>query len=115
MSMHGKVTVWRMTEEERLAYIKKHPIVATDKPTGSTFTEINQMQNKREERRKQAGERAVDRVDKEKAHKLFMADSTLKNMAKELCVSQTTLNAFIKEQRQLDPEKWPHRIPGRKK
>jgi hypothetical protein len=24
--MHGKVTVWKMTEEERLEYIKKHPI-----------------------------------------------------------------------------------------
>jgi hypothetical protein len=24
--VHGKVTVWKMTEEERLEYIKKHPI-----------------------------------------------------------------------------------------
>jgi hypothetical protein len=24
--MHGKVTTWQMTEEERLAYIEKHPI-----------------------------------------------------------------------------------------
>jgi aromatic ring-cleaving dioxygenase len=26
MKMHGKVTEWQMTEEERLAYIEKHPI-----------------------------------------------------------------------------------------
>lgn len=26
----GEVTVWKMTEEQRLAYIEKHPIVASD-------------------------------------------------------------------------------------
>lgn len=26
MSLHGKVREWTMTEEERLAYIEKHPI-----------------------------------------------------------------------------------------
>lgn len=33
----GKVTVWYMTEEERLAYIEKHPIIKHDKPSGSNF------------------------------------------------------------------------------
>lgn len=28
----GKVTVWFMTEEERLDYIKRHPIIPTGKP-----------------------------------------------------------------------------------
>jgi hypothetical protein len=37
--MIGKVTAWKMAEEERLAYIKKHPIRPTKKPTGSTFGE----------------------------------------------------------------------------
>ncbi|MGG1495216.1 hypothetical protein ABE353_14940 [Bacillus licheniformis] len=26
----GEVTVWMMTEEQRLAYIEKHPIVPSD-------------------------------------------------------------------------------------
>lgn len=34
--MIGKVTVWKMTEEERLAYIEKHPIVPYE-GTGQTF------------------------------------------------------------------------------
>lgn len=34
--MIGKVTVWYMTEEERLAYIEKHPIKNTQ-PAGSSF------------------------------------------------------------------------------
>ncbi|MCM3651312.1 hypothetical protein [Metabacillus litoralis] len=31
--LNGKVHEWKMTEEERLAYIEKHPIIATKKPT----------------------------------------------------------------------------------
>jgi hypothetical protein len=38
--MIGKVTVWYMTEEERLAYIKKHPIVPTERETVIRFSEI---------------------------------------------------------------------------
>jgi len=33
----GKVTVWYMTEEERLAYIEKHPIVPYEQTSGQTF------------------------------------------------------------------------------
>lgn len=29
---HGEVTVWKMSEEDRLAYIAKHPIKQTEKP-----------------------------------------------------------------------------------
>jgi len=29
-SKHGEVIVWKMTEEQRLAYIEKHPIVPSD-------------------------------------------------------------------------------------
>jgi len=41
----GKVTVWYMTEEERLAYIAKHPIIPTEQPSGPVF-------KKNEEKRK---------------------------------------------------------------
>ena len=34
--MLSKVTEWKMTEEERLAYIKKHPIKPTKKPKRSS-------------------------------------------------------------------------------
>lgn len=38
--MMGKITVWRMSEEERLAYIAKHPIRPTEKLNGSTFANL---------------------------------------------------------------------------
>lgn len=47
--MVGKVTVWYMTEEERLAYIEKHPIVPTEQPSGPIF-------QKNEEKRKKSAE-----------------------------------------------------------
>ncbi|WP_419882771.1 hypothetical protein ACN6MY_03620 [Peribacillus sp. B-H-3] len=40
----SEVTVWYMTEDERLAYIEKHPIVKTEKPKGKrdlAFANIN--------------------------------------------------------------------------
>jgi hypothetical protein len=37
MSINGQVTVWHMTEEERLAYIKKHPIKQTKREMPSTY------------------------------------------------------------------------------
>ena len=40
----SEVTVWYMTEEERLAYIKKHPIVPSEeKPnkSGAAFSNIH--------------------------------------------------------------------------
>ncbi|WLR53567.1 hypothetical protein LC048_13645 [Mesobacillus subterraneus] len=38
--MIGKVTVWKMTEEERQAYIKKYPIKSTERPKGSSFVSL---------------------------------------------------------------------------
>ncbi|MGG3642012.1 hypothetical protein ABES38_11640 [Bacillus gobiensis] len=35
----GKVKVWRMSEEERQAYIAKHPIIHTEKPKQLDMTE----------------------------------------------------------------------------
>lgn len=34
----GQVTVWKMTEEERLSYIEKHPIKPTKKERPVNFT-----------------------------------------------------------------------------
>lgn len=114
MTLHGEVKVWHMTESERLEYIRKHPIRPSKAPKGTSYTDINEMQNKREDRRKKAGERAVDKIDKKKAHKMFMAGDTLKSIAKQLKVSQTTLDSFLREQRNLNPEKWPRRQPSKK-
>lgn len=39
--MIGKVEVWYMTEEERQAYIKKHPIQELERPKGSSFVSLD--------------------------------------------------------------------------
>ncbi|MBM4762727.1 hypothetical protein [Bacillus sp. B15-48] len=39
--MHGKITTWQMTEEERLAYIKKHPIRPTKHRRSSSIDLID--------------------------------------------------------------------------
>lgn len=38
--MVGKVTVWQMTEEERLAYIEKHPIKPMKRPKGTSYLSL---------------------------------------------------------------------------
>ena len=45
----SKVTVWIMSEEERLSYIKKHPIapVELSKRKGSSFANIYDETNKK--------------------------------------------------------------------
>ncbi|UGB31693.1 hypothetical protein [Metabacillus sp. B2-18] len=52
--MISKVHTWKMTEEERLAYIEKHPIIPTEKPKGSSYSgvyDIPAYRKKQEERR----------------------------------------------------------------
>jgi hypothetical protein len=46
--MLGKVHVWKMTEEERLAYIAKHPIkpIEKTKEKEDTFANIHDMRKK---------------------------------------------------------------------
>jgi hypothetical protein len=34
----GQVIVWQMTEEERIAYIEKHPIRKTEKPKTAKYS-----------------------------------------------------------------------------
>jgi hypothetical protein len=46
--MLGKVREWKMTEEERLAYIAKYPIIKRDKSKEKedTFANIHEMRRK---------------------------------------------------------------------
>ncbi|MED4206567.1 hypothetical protein [Neobacillus mesonae] len=48
----GKVHVWYMTEEERLAYIEKHPICPIEQPKGTSYEEIHEMKNKKSKKPK---------------------------------------------------------------
>jgi DNA invertase Pin-like site-specific DNA recombinase len=102
----GKVITWQMTESERLAYIEKHPIVPTEKPTGATFSNIYTLGERVSE--KQA-EKIIDRVDKDQLHKLFLSGKRLDDIAKALNISSANLNRYISDQRKEDPEKWPYR------
>jgi len=58
MSLHGKVTVWKMTEEQRLEYIRKHPIRPYKREiTGSWGVHMKEWQwpNSRKARSKNDG------------------------------------------------------------
>lgn len=48
--IHGEVKVWYMTEEERLAYIKKHPIRPADESEkrGSSFSDLHTLRRKKD-------------------------------------------------------------------
>ncbi|MBO0961481.1 hypothetical protein J1P26_17380 [Neobacillus sp. MM2021_6] len=107
----GKVTVWQMSEEQRLAYIAKHPIVPTERPKGTKFSNVTEMQYKKsvEDRGKKNMKRAMDAVDKEQLHKLFMSGTSIPDMAKAVNVSYAILNKYISQQRKIDLEKWPYR------
>jgi hypothetical protein len=52
MSEVGEVKVWYMTEEERLAYIKKHPIKSTKKPKGASYVNVDWELTRRKDKRK---------------------------------------------------------------
>jgi YesN/AraC family two-component response regulator len=107
----GKVTVWKMTEKERLAYIAKHPIVSTKQPSETKFSTDAIDHKAMAERRKEAleGNRIMDKVDKAALHKLFMAGTRLGDIAKSLKVSEANLTNYIQKQRKIEPEKWPLR------
>ncbi|WP_066316847.1 hypothetical protein [Bacillus sp. FJAT-29814] len=110
----GRVHTWKMTDEQRSDYVKKHPIVPTDKPSGTSLVNVSEMQyskakeNSLETRRKQSN-RIIDGVDTDYLHKLFLAGESLSYIAKALKINESTLNNYIKERRQVEPEKWPRR------
>ena len=110
----GKVTVWYMTEEERLAYIKKHPIVPTEKDDVKFSTD--RIDYKVTNERKKAvfkGKTVMDGVDLDLLHKLYIAGETLPKMAKALNINTSTMNNYIYRQRNIEPEKWPRRAKKR--
>lgn len=107
--MHGEVEVWYMTEEQRLAYIDKHPIRSEEKSKGMSFSNIHERKNAYKNRR----ERVMDTVNKVELHKRFIAGERLDDIAASLHVTTATLNNFIKEQRQMEPDRWPYRVKKR--
>jgi hypothetical protein len=105
----GKVTVWYMTEEERQAYIKKHPIVPSENVKGTTFATVTEMQyTKAVENRVQSKPNILDSFAND-IHRLFMEGNTQLDIAKKLNINASTLNNFIYKQRIINPEKWPYR------
>jgi DNA invertase Pin-like site-specific DNA recombinase len=111
----GKVTVWQMTEEERLAYIAKHPIVPTGETVVSTENIDYKVVNERKKEALDRKGRLIDKVNKDNLHKLFMSGETIPEIAKILDISVSTVNKIIGEQRKIKPDKWPIRSKGRKK
>jgi hypothetical protein len=114
--MLGKVTVWKMSEEERLAYIEKHPIKPSDKPQGVTFDTDAIDHKKIQERKKEAHVTRVtimDNVDKDALHQLFMSGMRVEDIAKSLKITVANLYSYIKKQREIEPEKWPYRFKRR--
>lgn len=112
--MHGKVTTWYMSEEERLAYIEKHPIVPTEMPSGTGFSKDlgeerrkNLERNKGKEIKKQPT--VMDKVNKEELHKRFMSGESLASMANQFDVTLASLGRYISDQRKIEPDKWPYR------
>jgi NADH:ubiquinone oxidoreductase subunit E len=103
--MNGKVTTWQMTEEQRLAYIAKHPIVKTKKPKGESFTNIHTLEKSPEKKKP----RVIDNVDKVKLREMYIAGEKLDDIAKKLDITVASLNNYIREQRRVDLEKWPYR------
>jgi hypothetical protein len=116
MAQHGKVETWYMSEEERQAYIKKHPIKPEQPSRGSTFASVNVAPSKQaiENRMRSRTKRLMQDVDKELLHQLFMDGEKLASIAKVCGISEATLHNHIKEQRKIEPERWPHRQERRK-
>jgi hypothetical protein len=114
----GKVTVWYMSEKERLAYIKKHPIIPTEKPKGATFETVKEQQYEKalENSAKSRSERGsiLYTLDNDMVHQLFMSGKMIHDIAFELKISVSTLNKFIGQQRKIEPEKWPIRSQKKK-
>lgn len=103
----GKVTAWKMTEEERLSYIAKHPIVPTEKPSG--FSNANIIQVAPEKKSKYKRLITMDSVNKDKLHRLFMEGKTINQIAETLNITVSIVKNYIQKERNQDPKKWPPR------
>ncbi|MGE8080483.1 hypothetical protein [Peribacillus loiseleuriae] len=109
----GPVYEWKMTEEERLAYIAKYPIKPKEKPKGAEFSNVNTMAVKKKVERKKRPT-IMDKVDKDDVHKRFSAGEKLTEISDALGINVNTLNAYIKEQRKLNLDEWPYREQRKK-
>lgn len=104
-----------MTEEERLAYIAKHPIVPTEKPLLPTFVNVTPEKykqaaaNTKRTKRMTQGTSVLDRVDKAEIHKRYMDGEIIEDIAAALKIPLGTLNYCIGKFRELEPERWPRR------
>jgi hypothetical protein len=58
----------------------------------------------------------IDSVDKDQLHDLFIAGEKLDFIARKLKISTANLNNYIKEQRKVEPGRWPYRAhPGQRR
>ncbi|MGG3798949.1 hypothetical protein [Metabacillus fastidiosus] len=105
--LNGPVTTWFMTEEERLAYIAKHPIKPSDKPKGSSFVDVHSHGERSKQMKRST---LMDKVDKDEFHRLYMLGHTQESIAKNLNISVTLVNNHIERERKAEPEKWPYRL-----
>ncbi|MCM3413559.1 hypothetical protein [Metabacillus litoralis] len=110
--MIGKVTTWHMTEEQRLAYIAKYPIIPKEKPKGSSYS-ILPSHGEHVTKEQRYRERVMDSVNKGELHKKFLAGEKIADIAKAFHISVTTLESYIRMQRKENPEDWPYRTRGR--
>lgn len=53
---NSEVTTWYMTEEQRLAYIAKHPITGKKKETGFNYKDYRDQTKQRHEAAREAKE-----------------------------------------------------------
>lgn len=105
--MHGKVTVWYMTEEERLAYIEKHPIVPTAKPKRAEFShEGDIVARKNAVKTNNKKPKIMDKFDKEEIRRRFLDGEKLEDIAADIGVSESTLYLFVRKQRLESPDLW---------
>ena len=56
-----------------------------------------------------AVKRITDGIDTVELNKMFRAGVGLRGIAKAFNISVYTVHNYIKEQRNKEPEKWPHR------
>lgn len=109
MAINSAVHCWQMTEEERLAYIEKHPIVPIENKSGAGFSSQTYMQ----EHRKLKTPSVFDGMDLDYINQLYIDGMLFKDMAEELGVSRDMLDRFIRQQRKVEPDKWIMRQPRR--
>lgn len=110
MGMHGEVHVWQMTEEERLAYIAKHPIVPIENNSGAKFNMISQEQQEQAKKARALKPTLTDRVDKEELNERYISGEMMKDIAENMDFPLWVIDRVIRKERKREPEKWPYRL-----